>query len=105
MNFWFTYLLWNALADQPDKRCNVLHGKSYIAGIEVFFQLLTGTFTLLTLAIQSTSDHKLGRFVAEDHFIFRINNMAFMNQFVLMMAPSFYLYVFFNFSTLRLGPE
>ena len=31
--------------------------------------------------------------------------MAFMNQFIFMMAPSFYLYVFYNFGTLKLSPD
>lgn len=33
MSFWFTYLIWNALADQPAKFCNALLGRAYAAGI------------------------------------------------------------------------
>ena len=105
MNLWFTYLLWNALADQPDKVCNTLYKINYVAGIEVFMQLSCAAITLFVLAIQTTSDHKIRDSEKEEHYIFRLNFMAFLNQFALMMAPCFYLYVFFNFGTVRLGPN
>ena len=72
VNLWLCYLLWSALASQPDPVCNTVYGAPGTTVFQIVSHLIWTFVTLLSLAIATTDDaeakgaNPVGALVAEE---------------------------------------
>lgn len=60
VNLWLTYLLWSALASQPDENCNSLLNSNWATVIQIFSHLIWTFITLVSLSVANTEDTEKG---------------------------------------------
>lgn len=61
VNLWLTYLMWSALASQPDENCNSLLNSNWATVIQILSHLVWTFITLVSLSVANTEDTEKGQ--------------------------------------------
>lgn len=56
MSFWFSFLLWSALASGPNPECNTLEGSGWTSFVQIFSWLIFTGICLVAMAVATKSE-------------------------------------------------